>query len=46
MSRYLGNNVDDDLADSDGDTQPDMADGQPDDGCAVTLTTRDVHQHY
>jgi hypothetical protein len=33
-----GNGLDDDLADFDADTVPDLADGSADDGCVVTLT--------
>jgi hypothetical protein len=37
-----GNSIDDDLADSDANTIPDTPDGVADDGCAVTLTTRET----
>ena len=37
-----GNSIDDDLADSNADTVPDLADGVIDDGCVVTLTTRET----
>lgn len=37
-----GNGLDDDLADSDADTVPDLADGSADDGCVLALSSNEI----